>query len=152
VGKWKTIKDYEAEAHWEDECLIFKVKYNSSGNRITRKVYQLRHGPIASCDIFVCHTCDNPCCIRDEHHFLGTQKDNLQDVARKGRLNQIPRSKEHRRKLSEAIKGRKLSKEHREKISKSGIGKHPTDITRRKLSVARTLYWVRWRKNHANIP
>lgn len=33
----------------------------------------------------VCHTCDNRKCINPEHLFVGTRKDNAEDMSKKGR-------------------------------------------------------------------
>ena len=37
-------------------------------------------------DAVVMHTCDTPACVNPQHLRLGTQKDNIQDASRKGRM------------------------------------------------------------------
>lgn len=51
-----------------------------------RLAWRLVHGPIPE-GMFVCHTCDNPPCIRPAHLFLGSPKDNIADASGKGRMH-----------------------------------------------------------------
>lgn len=49
-----------------------------------RAAWALTHGPIPD-GTWVLHKCDNGSCVRPEHLFLGTQRDNMLDAIAKGR-------------------------------------------------------------------
>ena len=72
-----------------------------------RVAWKLMYGPIPE-GFLVCHHCDNPPCVRPDHLFLGTYKDNTRDMLNKGRQNwsETPKGENHgRAKLTkEAVK------------------------------------------------
>lgn len=51
-----------------------------------RLAYLIHYGEFDR-KLCVLHKCDNPPCVNPEHLFLGTHKENTQDMLRKGRRN-----------------------------------------------------------------
>jgi len=77
-----------------ESCWIWKgTTYSNGYGRICvngkhvlahRLSWTLTHSDIPD-GFHVCHGCDTPLCVNPEHLFLGTQKDNMQDMISKGR-------------------------------------------------------------------
>lgn len=63
---------------------VFRV--GSRTFKAPRIAWTLVHGPVPRGKL-VCHECDTPSCINPFHLFLGTQADNMKDMANKGRWN-----------------------------------------------------------------
>lgn len=81
---------FKGEGCYEVQLSVHEFGYSRvtfDGQRMYahRAAWVLHNGPITSTQ-FVCHKCDNPACIRVEHLFLGTAKDNTQDCIAKGRF------------------------------------------------------------------
>lgn len=60
--------------------------------RVHRLMYECHNDTVLDERTFVCHHCDNPCCVNPEHLFAGTQKDNMVDRKNKGR---VPKGESH---------------------------------------------------------
>lgn len=83
----------------ENECWQWIGKINNAGygefvegingkkiiHLSHRKSYEIFKGEIPK-GLCVCHSCDNKKCCNPEHLWVGTQKENIQDAKRKGRL------------------------------------------------------------------
>lgn len=79
------------------DCILWKGKTWSQGRygylsfngktiSAHRHSWELVNGKIPK-GMIVCHKCDVGLCVNPDHLFLGTHKDNMQDCAKKGRLN-----------------------------------------------------------------
>lgn len=79
---------------------------NKKSYRASRLSYMLSMGEF-NIKLLVCHKCDNTSCVNPSHLFLGTAKDNWQDMVSKGREN---------RARGERINTSKLKKEDIGKI------------------------------------
>lgn len=51
--------------------------------RAHRYAFEREYGPLG--DLYACHKCDNPSCVRPSHLFAGTNSDNMNDKVSKGR-------------------------------------------------------------------
>lgn len=98
----KNIKNFwkKVDKKGEDECWEWVASKNNHGYgqfKINKKPYLshriswiLSNGQIPQDDSYfktlhILHSCDNPGCQNPNHLFLGTQKDNMEDMINKNR-------------------------------------------------------------------
>src|SRR5690606_28396088 len=69
--------------------LVVRRNGKSKTLRAHRVAYELFRGEVPAGQV-VCHRCDVPFCVNPDHLFTGTQRDNLLDGVRKGRIQILP--------------------------------------------------------------
>jgi hypothetical protein len=98
---WEKVQ--KGDGCWEWQGAFFRRGYGAFkvlGKTVKahRFSYEMDRGPIPS-GMFVCHSCDNPGCVRPEHLFLGTPDENVQDMMSKGRAGNPRRHEAQRMRL-----------------------------------------------------
>lgn len=73
--EWTAGRTSQGYGHFQVNGVIHKTH---------RYAYEMANGPIPP-GLFACHRCDNPPCVRPDHIFLGTNRDNQIDSRDKGR-------------------------------------------------------------------
>lgn len=80
-----------------------------------RVAFALSNGGVVDDDANVLHRCDNPPCCNPRHLFLGTNKENTQDMVAKGRQSAPPRryGEDHHNTKFDEKTARKIIKDKR---------------------------------------
>lgn len=86
---WEKVKKGDGCWEWQgakdDEGRGYIGRAPIQPRRAAPVSWEMANGVPVPHGMHVCHKCDNPSCVRPDHLFLGTPKDNMQDKVQKGR-------------------------------------------------------------------
>jgi hypothetical protein len=88
---WSRVNIKGPDECWPWKAGVFSYGYGAfyfrqKQQKASRVAWILKKREIPD-GLFVLHKCDNPPCCNSNHHFLGTQLDNMRDMISKNRQN-----------------------------------------------------------------
>ena len=110
-----------------------------------RIAYQLFVGEIPA-GLQVLHRCDNRACVRSDHLFVGTQRDNMEDMHSKGRWRYGQRNQNGERNPNAILTDAQV----RAMLAELAAGGRPVSVARKYGVQYRTLWAIRRRKTLGN--
>jgi hypothetical protein len=124
---------WECISHTKDKDGYVKVRRNGKHMRAHRYLFELYKGNIPE-GMLIRHKCDNPRCINPDHLETGTQKDNVHDMVKRGRISNG--TGRHTSKLTEAqvLVIRKDPRTNAEIAKDYGVGKYAIRSIKRRES------------------
>ena len=79
-------KFQKSEGCWNWQGSKNDAGYGLLGHKYAhRMAWQISNNQLIPKKMVICHHCDNPSCVNPNHLFIGTQKDNMQDMIKKNR-------------------------------------------------------------------
>jgi len=89
--KVKMPKDRNECWEWTACCKKYGYgwfSFNRNSELAHRISWMIHYGDIPE-GRYICHHCDNPCCVNPDHLFIGDHASNMYDKARKGRCSRL---------------------------------------------------------------
>lgn len=86
---WSHVRKTDSCWYWQGAHDVggygqFMLSATCGHMKTHRLAWEWARGPIPA-GMFICHNCDTPACVRPDHLFLGSNRDNMADMRAKGR-------------------------------------------------------------------
>jgi hypothetical protein len=112
MEKDKTLKRFWSKVEKTESCWIWTSSKRSNGygefyqngkhRRAHRVSWEIANGDVPE-GLFVLHRCDNRICVNPDHLFIGTKKQNSQDMVSKLRMAYGEKNKSSKLKMLDVV-------------------------------------------------